>query len=189
MSDVEKAATTLRLARTKLALALTFVNTADSCLDEAVTAVGAAVQSSSNTEVTALPGVYTELRTGVGHVIGLLNQIDDTIAGYLQKLGAPADPPSPPTPAQAPTPLPRSPAQDDEPAQVAALRSELPPPVQPGTGQKTRGRWLGAGTSGEAVAVISGNDGQAEEAARYLKEIGITRPLAIVAHVETKANR
>jgi hypothetical protein len=114
---------------------------------------------------------------------------DEAIAGYLEKLGAPADPPTPPTPAQAPTLLPRSSAQDDEPAQVAALRSELPPPVQPGTGQKTHGRWLGAGTSGEAVALISGNDGQAEEAARYLKEIGITRPLAIVAHVETKANR
>jgi hypothetical protein len=107
------------------------VNTADSRLDEAVTAVGAAVQGASNPEVTTLPGIYTELRAGVGHVIGFLNQIDDTIAGYLQKLGAPADPPSPPTPAQASsTPLPRSSAQDDEPAQVAALRSELPPPVQ-----------------------------------------------------------
>lgn len=184
MSDARQVAATVRLARSKVATALARMNTADGYVEEAVAAVGEAVHGSSDTEVAALPGIYSQVRTGVEHVIGILRQVDVTIGEYLRTLGVPADP----APSSAGPPLrpPGSTAQESEPARVTALRAELPPPVQPGAGQKTHGRWLGAGGSGEAVAVVSGNDSHAKEAAQYLKEIGITRPLAIAAHVETK---
>ncbi|QUF01815.1 hypothetical protein KCV87_19945 [Actinosynnema pretiosum subsp. pretiosum] len=68
---------------------------------------------------------------------------------------------------------------------IAKLREELPPPVVPGKGQKTDGRWFDG--NGAVRDSVSGKDADSEEAWRLLRESGIPLPRPpVVAHAEMK---
>ncbi|ATE53494.1 DddA-like double-stranded DNA deaminase toxin [Actinosynnema pretiosum] len=67
-------------------------------------------------------------------------------------------------------------AGDDEPAavpweRVERLRRELPPPVAPGAGQKTHGRWIGP--DGQARPIVSGHDSKSALVNPALREKGM----------------
>lgn len=80
-----------------------------------------------------------------------------------------------------------SPPAPGSPEHVEKLRAQLPPPVTPGTGQKTHGRWFAAGQS-EASAIVSGQAPESAEAWELLKATDFPEPGApvTVTHVETK---
>ncbi|ATE56885.1 DddA-like double-stranded DNA deaminase toxin [Actinosynnema pretiosum] len=65
----------------------------------------------------------------------------------------------------------------DEPAEppdrIEELRRELPPPVTPGAGQKTHGRWFGP--DGKTRSAISGKDEGFALVLRTIRELGMTR--------------
>lgn len=71
---------------------------------------------------------------------------------------------------------------------VERLRRDLPPPVQPRTGQKTHGRWFtdtdAPGTS--AGELTSGHDDWSEVAERHLLDLGVPGTPVTAAHVEIK---
>lgn len=71
---------------------------------------------------------------------------------------------------------------------VERLRRDLPPPVQPRTGQKTHGRWFtdtdAPGTS--ARELTSGHDEWSEVAERHLLDMGVPGTPVTAAHVEIK---
>ncbi|WP_197288716.1 DddA-like double-stranded DNA deaminase toxin [Nocardia sp. NRRL S-836] len=59
-------------------------------------------------------------------------------------------------------------------SRVEALRKTLPPPVQPGSGSKTHGRWFAEGRIGGEIS--SGDDPTADDVWRLLREAGLPRP-------------
>lgn len=71
--------------------------------------------------------------------------------------------------------------------QVETLRDQLPPPVQPGTGRRTHGRWIASGDD-EVSAIVSGRDAASEQAWELLRATDFPEPGApvTVTHVETK---
>lgn len=71
--------------------------------------------------------------------------------------------------------------------QVEVLRRELPPPVQPGTGQRTHGRWFANG-SDRVSEIVSGHEPESSEAWRLLQATDFPEQGApiTVTHVETK---
>ena len=71
--------------------------------------------------------------------------------------------------------------------QVEVLRRELPPPVQPGTGQRTHGRWF-ANDSDHVSEIVSGHEPESSEAWRLLRVTDFPEQGApiTVTHVETK---
>lgn len=70
------------------------------------------------------------------------------------------------------------------PERIERLRRDLPPPVVPGTGRKTHGRWID--TSGNVHAETGGKDEKSEEAVRFFKEIKSRRIPTAVTDVEIK---
>jgi hypothetical protein len=70
------------------------------------------------------------------------------------------------------------------PERIEELRRELPPPVVPGGGQKTRGYWIGS--DGTARPVVSGRDDDADAADARLRDMGMPRKSAKTADVEIK---
>ncbi|WP_447002388.1 DddA-like double-stranded DNA deaminase toxin [Saccharothrix isguenensis] len=96
-------------------------------------------------------------------------------------------------PAQPPTAQPQSqalPAKSSKPPvippeRIEELRRGLPPPVVPGTGQKTHGQWTTA--EGEERTLVSGYGELLEECEKAFPELGLRRGLPnIASHVETK---
>lgn len=69
---------------------------------------------------------------------------------------------------------------------IESLRARLPPPVVPGSGQKTHGRWIGP--DGTVHSIVSGHDVESAAAWDLLKERGLpTRTMPwTVTHVEQK---
>jgi len=69
---------------------------------------------------------------------------------------------------------------------IDALRGELPPPVQPRTGAKTHGRWVGA--DGRVEEMVSGDDTNATAAWTALVDEGYPLPGQpwVASHVEMK---
>lgn len=70
---------------------------------------------------------------------------------------------------------------------IDALRALLPPPVQPGTGQRTHGRWFANG-SDHVSEIVSGHEPESTEAWTLLQDTDFPEPGApiTVTHVETK---
>ena len=79
------------------------------------------------------------------------------------------------------------PGQNDTPSaeRIEQLRSQLPPPVTRGSGQKTHGRWIAPG--GTAQSVVSGRDELTERVNDVLRQLGCpTLPVIASADVEMK---
>ncbi|MBP2338727.1 hypothetical protein JOF41_004905 [Saccharothrix coeruleofusca] len=118
-----------------------------------------------------------------GHLWPLLNAAVKDAENIADRLSADNSAPRQPQP-----PSVRQPDSGNPPAvpveQVERLRRELPPPVMPGTGQKTCGYLLGA--DGTAQPVVSGRDDDAAEADRRLRDMGMPRKSARTGDVEIK---
>lgn len=108
-------------------------------------------------EVTAGTGYDPVLTEGVGglteaasNLVAIAGWLDAATAqrdAYTARIGpgATADP-APAAP----------PARRAAPSQVDRMRADLPPPVQPQTGQKTHGQWVTPG--GTPARLVSGRD-------------------------------
>ncbi|MGW6932879.1 DddA-like double-stranded DNA deaminase toxin [Lentzea sp. NPDC054927] len=109
----------------------------------------------------------------------------DEIRSYLQRHGISHDTADGPAPAAAPATPPPGSAE-----QVEALRGQLPPPVQSGSGQKTHGRWFAPG-SDHASPIVSGEDVESAEVWRVLQETRFPEkgPPITITHVETATCR
>ncbi|MGM1058929.1 DddA-like double-stranded DNA deaminase toxin [Saccharothrix sp. Mg75] len=70
------------------------------------------------------------------------------------------------------------------PERIEALRRELPPPVEPGTGQRTHGRWIGP--DGQVQQIISGRDARSKLVNEQLTEKGWAEGTARAGDVEMK---
>ncbi|WP_442791667.1 DddA-like double-stranded DNA deaminase toxin [Micromonospora sp. NBC_01813] len=71
------------------------------------------------------------------------------------------------------------------PDQIEQLRDDLPLPVEPGTGQKTHGRWIDPDT-GVVRRAISGKDEDQKRVDRYLRDEGIPRLPQRTGDIEMK---
>ncbi|MFV2008595.1 MULTISPECIES: DddA-like double-stranded DNA deaminase toxin [unclassified Micromonospora] len=71
------------------------------------------------------------------------------------------------------------------PDQVERLRSDLPGAVEPGTGQKTHGRWIDPDT-GVVRHAISGKDDDQDRVDRHLRDEGIPRLPQRTGDIEMK---
>ncbi|MGQ0841011.1 DddA-like double-stranded DNA deaminase toxin [Actinokineospora sp.] len=71
-----------------------------------------------------------------------------------------------------------------ESAVIKKIRAELPPDVEPRSGQKTHGRWIDA--DGTVHAETSGKDEKYDEVVRFLKSVNSRRMLVVASHVEIK---
>lgn len=65
------------------------------------------------------------------------------------------------------------------------LRRDLPPPVVPGAGQKTQGRWLDP-DSGTVQQSVSGDDAQSRRVEDFLRDQGMPNPPQRTRDVEMK---
>lgn len=129
--------------------------------------------------------LFTRVLQGInepeGQLSGLANAAD-LVRSYLRSLGI-TDAPTTPEPAS--------------PSEVEALRAQLPPPVQPGSGSKTHGRWFATDHKGGEIS--SGDDQIADEVWRLLREAGLPRPgrpftashaeMKLAAHMRTNRIR
>lgn len=112
--------------------------------------------------------------------VSTLATVADEIRSYLQRHGITHEIAGGRTPAgRQPSPGPAE--------QVEALRSQLPPPVQSGSGQKTHGRWFTPG-SDQARSIVSGEDAESAEVWRALQDARFPEkgPPITITHVETK---
>ncbi|GLY52827.1 DddA-like double-stranded DNA deaminase toxin [Lentzea sp. NBRC 102530] len=106
--------------------------------------------------------------------ISTLATIADEIRSYLRRNGITGEePPHPPSPSVS--------------ERVDTLRSQLPAPVQSGSGQKTHGRWF-TSVGEEARSVVSGEDADSAVVWRVLQETQFPEkgPPITITHVETK---
>ncbi|MFC5058692.1 DddA-like double-stranded DNA deaminase toxin [Saccharothrix xinjiangensis] len=132
-----------------------------------------------------------------GHYWPLLNEAVKAAQGYADHLAATdtsgqapiVQQPAQPTWAQPPE---QSPVRQVEPVdppmippdRIESLRRELPPPVEPGTGQRTHGRWIGP--DGQAQPVVSGRDARSKLVNEQLAEKGWAEGTARSGDVEMK---
>lgn len=72
------------------------------------------------------------------------------------------------------------------PEHVDRLRRDLPPRVQSRAGQKTHGRWFSSTAPGKVGAIVSGEDGWADEAVAQLDRLGLRTVPVAATDVETK---
>ncbi|GLY47969.1 DddA-like double-stranded DNA deaminase toxin [Lentzea sp. NBRC 102530] len=79
----------------------------------------------------------------------------------------------------------RDSGRGDKDERASQLRKELPPPVQPRSGQKTHGRWF-TGAAGEAESIVSGVDDMAAAAEQHLAGIGVPAVPITTSDVELK---
>ncbi|WP_439660120.1 DddA-like double-stranded DNA deaminase toxin [Lentzea sp. HUAS TT2] len=126
--------------------------------------------------------LFTRVIEGISEPEGqvsTLATVADEIRSYLRSQGIGQEPGGAVQSSQPPAP--RSPER------VEALRDQLPPPVQPGTGQRTHGRWF-ADNGDEVAAIVSGQDDASAQAWEMLRETDFPEPGApvTVTHVETK---
>ena len=137
-------------------------------------------------EVTAGTGYDPVLTEGVGglteaasNLVAIAGWLDAATAqrdAYTARIGpgATADP-APAAP----------PARRAAPSQVDRMRADLPPPVQPQTGQKTHGQWVTPG--GTPARLVSGRDELAARVDQVIQDEGCPmRPVTASADVELK---
>ncbi|MCR3746113.1 DddA-like double-stranded DNA deaminase toxin [Lentzea californiensis] len=137
----------------------------------------AASSGSNQTDVEQACSWFTRVIEGITEPEGqvsTLATIADEIRSYLRRHGL------------AEEACLRQPSQSIA-EQVEALRRQLPPPVQAGSGQKTHGRWFTPGSE-EARSVVSGEDAESAEVWHVLKDTQFPEkgPPITITHVETK---
>ncbi|GAA1252957.1 hypothetical protein GCM10009676_44950 [Prauserella halophila] len=132
------------------------------------------------------PGAAAEAAEQVDQQHGRLAQIEQTLRGYLDQLGA-SLPGSAPT--SAPTPKPGAappPASAPKATPSERARAALPPPVKPGTGDKTRGFWWTA-DGDDMTEIVSGRDENADRVDEWVAAQRFPMaPIARAGDVELK---
>ncbi|WP_189222821.1 DddA-like double-stranded DNA deaminase toxin [Saccharothrix coeruleofusca] len=139
---------------------------------DAAELLAGALEGSTDPECEAALANIAEVARGSREVWRSLSEGMSTAQRVLDRLvGATASKPSSPT--------------EVPPGRIEELRRQLPPPVVPGTGQKTHGRWFGP--DARARPLISGEDEMYEEAIKAVSDLGLRRGTVNVAvDVETK---
>ena len=138
---------------------------------------------SNHADVEQVCACFTRVIEGITEPEGqvsTLATVADEIRSYLRRHGISHETAVDSTSvARQPSPAPAE--------QVEALRGQLPPPVQSGSGQKTHGRWFTPG-SDQAHPVVSGEDAESAEVWRILREARFPEkgPPITITHVETK---
>ncbi|MFT7834568.1 hypothetical protein Q5530_00275 [Saccharothrix sp. BKS2] len=142
--------------------------------DDAFDVLSAAGTGTTRADVEQAGARFAEVRAAVYGQGGLLAMLDAGTAlvrTIMKRIGAGGDAPAGP-PAAGTGAVPAQPQVLA--GKIEALRRELPPPVQPRTGQKTHGRFVVG--DGPAASMISGNDADAKVAKDALREEGYPLP-------------
>ncbi|GAA2665434.1 MULTISPECIES: DddA-like double-stranded DNA deaminase toxin [Actinosynnema] len=175
MASLGEVGAALRRAVALVEDAVATANTAGRLATEAGDLLAAAGEGTSRGDVAEARATFAAVAEGIEEPEGLTHRlaaITDAIRAYAARNGVedPVDGPH------------GTPVLD----RIATLREELPPPVVPGKGQKTHGRWFDG--SGAVRDSVSGKDADSVEAWRLLRESGIPlpRPPVVVAHAEMK---
>ncbi|MET7993479.1 DddA-like double-stranded DNA deaminase toxin [Amycolatopsis sp. NPDC005232] len=186
MAGVQALTAAVRTALTKLRTAS--LKQAAQLLEEATQALSQT--GSQQPELRNAIACHNAAALDIDGVVETIGRVTGTLTGYLDRIGA-HDPPDettspagPATAAEPPAAVPDGQRLTRE--QAESLQAELPPPVITMTGQKTHGRWVDE--HGQAHEIVSGNDADAAEAARLLREKGIPQrgDVTTTADVEQK---
>jgi hypothetical protein len=161
-------------------------------IDEVAAIVETAVAGSAAPEALDALSLFEQARQGLEAPSGMLHIAEEAIRDYRAYLvgqTSSVDPPattSNPKAEQArPPEAPSAKPIAVTPERIEQLRRELPPPVVPGTGQKTHGRWIDP--DGNVHAEVSGEDEKSEDAIWFFEEeIKSRRTPTVVTDVETK---
>ena len=198
MASIREVAARVRAACEKGRQARSALERAEDLAEEAHDELVRTLAGSTDPDVDPMPASFLAVKDGCkGYLWPLLNEAVKAAESYANRLAAEGSRnPGPATqrPRQPPTAQPpqQSPARQAEPdgpfdiptERIEQLRRELPPPVVAGTGQKTRGYWIGA--DGTAQPVVSGRDDDADEADARLRDMGMPRKSAKTGDVEIK---
>lgn len=204
MASTGDVAAQVRAACKKAEEARTALEQAEDLAEEAHDMLAWALDGSSRLEsdVAAMLARFGNVKDGLkGYLWPLITEVlraAESIVARMEGDGTaspahasqrPALPPQQPPSQQSPvTPTVRHAEPTDPPVvppeRIEQLRRELPSPVVPGAGQKTRGQWIGP--DGAAHPVVSGRDNDADEADARLRDIGMPRKSAKTGDVEIK---
>lgn len=137
---------------------------------------------------------FTKAVDGIREPEGLtsgLGTIADAIQGIVRRLELDRGAPGAPAPVR-PTSPPPAPPSSNAPKpgsseHIQNIRGQLPPPVMPGTGQRTHGQWF-ANDSGDTSAMVSGQGPESAKAWEMLQATDFPEngPPVSTTHVETK---
>jgi hypothetical protein len=144
------------------------------------------LQSAAAGLANPLPAV-TSVAELVGRAKGLLEEYVNGLGVSTEPVAATGTPRPEAKSAERPAaPPPKPDGQRLTRDQAVKLQEDLPPPVVSMSGQKTHGRWIDE--HGEAHEIVSGQDEDAAEAARLLREKGIPQrgDVTTTADVEQK---
>jgi hypothetical protein len=154
---------------------------ATNSLKEASNALAQASQGTTDHQATQAQELLAEAAGTLEQLRGLAKRVVAKVSSYRTSLqGNP--PPAPDAPRQPTT----SPPPSTEPPEVAAARTELPPPVVKGTRTRTHGQWSSSDAPADRRSIASGTrDDFYADTQRYLQENGMGQTV-IGSHVETK---
>jgi hypothetical protein len=176
----------LKAALEKTDQAKVALSTAANLAEEAAAALASAGTGTAQADVEQAYSQFAEVVDGTVGADGLVSMLDaavEIVRRILASLGIDGT-------GLSVEPLPGGKTNSAPPQvsreRVEALRKELPPPVQPRTGQKTHGRVVVG--NGASDAIISGDDSDAEAARNALLEEGYPLPgqPIVATHVEMK---
>lgn len=158
-------------------------------IDEVAATMDAVVAGSAAPDALRASALFGEARESLQSPLAVLQAAEKAIREYLAYLvgRTTTTTPSPGIPlaeADRPYAAPPGTPTSATPERIEQLRRDLPPPVAPGTGRKTHGRWID--TDGNVHAEISGKDEKSEEAIRFFREIKSRRIPTAVTDVEIK---
>ncbi|WP_433259875.1 DddA-like double-stranded DNA deaminase toxin [Actinosynnema sp. CS-041913] len=195
MASLGEVAARVRVACRKAAQARTALEQAEDLTQEAHDVLARALDGARHLEsdATQMLSAFTRVVDGCrGYLWPLLNEAVKNAESLADRLAAEvlAYPAS--TTRRPAQPLQRPPVRQADPDhapvippdRIEQLRRELPPPVVAGSGQKTRGYWIGA--DGTVQPVVSGRDDDADEADTRLRDMGMPRKSAKTGDAEIK---
>ena len=185
MSSLGEVRDVLRQVLDKIDQSIAAHHQAADLAEEAQDLLAVAGEGSSHGDVELASASFTAVVDGIaepeGQVSGLAHAAE-LIRTYMDRHGIGSSQPS-----TAPDVTPSSATASPVPAsRIDALRSELPPPVQPRTGAKTHGRWVTP--DGRVREITSGDDIDAKDAWTALVNEGYPLPGQpwVASHAEMK---
>lgn len=186
MSSLEEVGHAIREALEKVTQLLSALRTAEEHAEGARDLLRTAGEGSSDPEWEQAVGAFDSAAGGINELVGFAQAAEASAGGYLKSLGvSEGTAPVPPAPSSEQAPPRRVPPSGSK-EHVDQLRGELPPPVRPGTGQKTHGRWFAQGTVNQVSPIVSGNDALSEKVVEQLRANGVRDIPVTVTHVEMK---
>lgn len=157
---------------------------------EAISLATAATAGSSRPEAAQALDLLTQARQSLANILDTAQSAKDTAHAYRTHLAGGDSPSaatvSPPLPKRAdPSCRTTENQSTSTTGKIAELVRDLPPPVVPNSGQKTRSRWFGE--DGEIHSELSGKDDKHRQAVRVFEEDMRSRRIpSTVVDVEIK---